>query len=138
MTSSSSAPKAPTTGHAAAPARGTWARRLVAALLIISGILTFVYAAASMYIATQVVKQKPLALAGTPAQFQLDYRDVVFPARDDHLLLRGWFIPGVLPNGQQTTQRPLIRIHGSMQNPPDPPPGPLALSTPRPPPAFAR
>jgi dienelactone hydrolase len=129
MTSSPSAPKAPTTAHAAAPARGTWARRLVAALLIISGILTFVYAAASMYIATQVVKQKPLALAGTPAQFQLDYRDVVFPARDDHLLLRGWFIPGVLPNGQQTTQRALIMIHGSMQNRTDPAAGLLALSS---------
>jgi pimeloyl-ACP methyl ester carboxylesterase len=129
MTSSPSAPKAPTTAHAAVPARGTWARRLVAALLLISGILTFVYAGASMYIATQVVKQKPLALAGTPASFQLDYRDVVFPARVDHLMIHGWFIPGVLPNGQQTTQRTLIMIHGKDQNRTDPAAGLLALSS---------
>jgi uncharacterized protein len=129
MTSSPSSPKAPHTAPAAGPARGTWARRLVAALLIVAGILSFVYAGASLYLATQVVKEKSPPFSGTPADYQLDYREVVFPARDDHLMLHGWFIPGVLPNGQQTTQRTLIMVHGSQQNRTDPAQGLLALSS---------
>ena len=107
----------------------TWARRLVAGLLIVCGLLSFAYAGASTYIATLVVQQKPLALAGTPAQYGLDYRNVEFPAAVDHLMIRGWFIPGVLPGGQQTSSRVLIMVHGAYQNRTDPAAGLLALSS---------
>jgi uncharacterized protein len=122
--SGASAPAAP----APSPS-GSTARRLVTILLIIAGVLTFVYAGASTYIATLVVQQKPLALAGTPADYGLDYRNVVFPARDDQLTIHGWLIPGVLPNGQQTTQRTIVMLHGAYQNRTDPAAGLLALSS---------
>jgi dipeptidyl aminopeptidase/acylaminoacyl peptidase len=101
----------------------------VAALLIVSGFLAFAYAAGSMYVATVLVQQTILPLDGTPARYQLDYRDIVFPARIDDLAIHGWFIPGVLPNGQQTTQRALIMIHGRNQNRTDPAAGLLALAS---------
>jgi fermentation-respiration switch protein FrsA (DUF1100 family) len=110
------------------PSSGTWARRLVAALLTIAGLLTFLYAGANTFIATLVVKQTPLALTATPAKYGLDYRDVVFPARDDQVAIHGWLIPGLLPNGQETTQRTIIMIHGSMQNRTDPAAGLLELA----------
>src|SRR5579862_272845 len=89
----------------------TWARRLMTILLIIAGLAAFLYAGATTYMATLIVQQKPLALSGSPADYQVDYRSVVFPARDDHLIIHGWFIPGVLPNGQLTAQRAIIMLH---------------------------
>ena len=106
-----------------------WARRLVAGLLAVCGILTFGYAGATTYIATLVVKQTPLALAGTPAQYGLDYRTVEFPARTDHVAIRGWFIPGRLPNGHLTDSRALIMVHGAYQNRTDPAAGLLSLAS---------
>lgn len=108
---------------------GIWARRLVALLLILSGLLTFLYAGVTTVMATLVVQEHPLALAGSPGDFGLDYRTVVFPARGDHVAIRGWFIPGVLPNGQETAQRVLIMIHGRDQNRTDPAAGLLSLSS---------
>lgn len=78
--------------------------------------------------ATLVVAQKPLPITLTPAVYQLDYREVAFPSREDHLTLRGWLIPGVLANGQQTTQRTLIMVHGAYQNRTDPGANLLELS----------
>lgn len=109
--------------------RGAWARRLVAILLTVSGLLTFLYAGVTTYMATLVVQQHRLAVTGSPADFGLDYHNVVFPARDDHLAIRGWFIPGLLPNGQETAQRVIIMIHGRDQNRTDPAAGLLALSS---------
>jgi pimeloyl-ACP methyl ester carboxylesterase len=79
--------------------------------------------------ATLIVQEHPLALTGSPADSGLDYRNVVFPARGDHVKIHGWFIPGVLPNGQQTAQRVLIMIHGKDQNRSDPAAGLLQLSS---------
>lgn len=110
-------------------ARQVWARRLVAVLLVICSLLTFAYAGITTYMATLVVQQHPLALAGTPADYRLDYRNIEFPAQIDHLAIRGWFIPGVLPNGQLTTARALIMVHGANQNRTDPAAGLLQLSS---------
>jgi len=106
-----------------------WPRRLVGVLLTIAGLVTFLYAGATTYMATLVVAQKPLALSGTPEQYQLEYQNVVFPASIDHLMIHGWFIPGVLPTGKLTTQRVLIMVHGANQNRTDPAAGLLALSS---------
>src|SRR5215469_3688849 len=93
-------------------ARQQWMRLLVALLLTICGLLTFAYAGITTYMATLLVQQHPLALAGTPADYRLDYRNVEFPARADHVAIRGWFIPGVLPSRQLTSARVLIMVHG--------------------------
>jgi uncharacterized protein len=109
--------------------RQIWMRRLVGVLLTICGLLTFAYAGITTYMATLVVQQHPLALAGTPSSYGLEYSNVQFPARIDHVTIRGWFIPGVLPNGQLTTARVLIMVHGANQNRTDPAAGLLQLSS---------
>jgi uncharacterized protein len=58
----------------------------------------------------------PLPITRTPAQFGLGYRNVTFYSRTDHVRLRGWFIPGVLPNGKLTAQRTIIMVHGTHSN----------------------
>ncbi len=91
-------------------------RILVVALLIISGLLTTTYTALSFYIATQLVYVPQKPLYSTPAAFGLKYQDVTFPSREDHIQLRGWLIPGVLPNGGLTVQRTIILVHGTRTN----------------------
>ena len=108
--------------------RGLLARRLVAALLIICAVLSFGYAGITTVMGVLVVRQTPLAVSGSPADYQLDYRNVVFPARTDHVI-HGWFIPGVLPSGHETSQRTLIMVHGANQNRTDPAAGLLKLSS---------
>jgi uncharacterized protein len=98
----------------------TLVRRLVASALLLAGLLTTVYSAASIYIAAQLVYEKPVPIKDTPAKYDLHYTSVIFPSRVDHLRLNGWFIPGVLPNGKLTTQRVIITVHGTRQNRTDP------------------
>jgi dipeptidyl aminopeptidase/acylaminoacyl peptidase len=40
------------------------------------------------------------------------YQTVSFPSRTDHLLIRGWLMPGLLPDGKPTLQRTIIVVHG--------------------------
>jgi fermentation-respiration switch protein FrsA (DUF1100 family) len=42
----------------------------------------------------------------------LVYKTVSFPSRTDHLLIRAWLMPGLLPDGKQTVQRTIIVVHG--------------------------
>ncbi len=93
-----------------------WAHRLVRALLIVSQLLTFGYMSLSIIIATQVAYTQPKPITRTPAALGLSFQDVAFPSREDHVLLRGWFIPGVLSNGQMTVQRAIIMVHGMHSN----------------------
>src|SRR5579859_2259446 len=79
-------------------------------------VLILSYVGISFFIATQLAYAQPKAITVTPAVLGLQYRDVSFPSRYDHLLLRGWFIPGVLPNGQLTTERTIIMVHGLHSN----------------------
>lgn len=111
-------------------AGGRWARRLLALLLIVTAVALFAYAGVSTYIATGLANhvQPPLAITWTPADAGLDYHEVQFPSRDDHLTIRGWLIPGMLPNGGLTVKRTIIMVHGSGQNRTDPAAGLSDLS----------
>jgi len=92
------------------------AHRLVRVFLIVSQLLTFGYISLSMIIATQVAYVQPKPITRTPAALGLSFQDVAFPSREDHVLLRGWFIPGVLSDGQMTVQRAIIMVHGMHSN----------------------
>lgn len=111
-------------------AGGRWARRGVALLLIVTAVTLFAYAGISTYIATSLANhvQPPLAIKWTPADAGLLYHNVKFPSRDDHLTIRGWLIPGVLPDGSLTVKRTIIMVHGSGQNRTDPAAGLSDLS----------
>jgi fermentation-respiration switch protein FrsA (DUF1100 family) len=91
-------------------------RRAIVVFLMLSDVLTFCYAGLSVYIATRVEYAPPLPITKTPAAFGLQYRDVTFFSREDHIRLRGWLIPGVLPNGHLTVQRTVIMVHGTRSN----------------------
>jgi fermentation-respiration switch protein FrsA (DUF1100 family) len=100
----------------------------VAWLLLVASAITFVYTSMSVIVATQLVYAPQMPITRTPAALGLSYQDVTFPSRDDHVMLRGWFIPGVLPDGQLTAQRVLIMVHEARTNRADPRAGLLDLS----------
>src|SRR5206468_7124203 len=104
-------------------------RWIVVALLIVSVIVTMAYTALSIYIATKLVYVPQKPLYATPASLGLQFKYVTFPSRVDHILLRGWFIPGVLPNGKMTTQRAIVFVHGARTNRVDKDAGLLNLSS---------
>jgi uncharacterized protein len=78
--------------------------------------LVMLYMGGLAYVASRVEFPPPLPIRQTPASFGLSYRDVTFSSRIDHVRLRGWFIPGVLPDGRLTAQRTLIMVHGTGSN----------------------
>src|SRR5215831_5581181 len=98
------------------PSAGRVATRLVAAVLILTSVITFIYIGLSVYVATQLVYEPPKPITETPAQYQLQYRDVTFPAREDGVKLKGWFVPGELSGGRLTAARTIIMVHGTRQN----------------------
>ncbi len=117
MSSQPSSSVAPTIqSQAVAAANGRNWRIFVVALLIISGLLTSAYTALSLYIATRLVYVVQKPLYSTPAAFGLKYQNITFPSREDHIQLRGWLIPGVLPGGTLTVQRTIIVVHGTRTN----------------------
>ncbi|MBF6591818.1 MAG: alpha/beta hydrolase [Ktedonobacterales bacterium] len=91
-------------------------RLLMTSFLTLAGILGLGYLSLSVVIATQLVYSAPKALTRTPAALSLTYADVTFPSRGDHIPLRGWFIPGVLPGGRLTDDRVVITLHGNGGN----------------------
>ncbi len=91
-------------------------QKFIVILLSISGILAFTYASVSIGLAMILAYRPQVPITRTPSYLGLSYRDVAFPSRGDHLLVRGWFIPGVLPNGQLTTERTIIMVHGMHTN----------------------
>lgn len=115
-------PQASTSG------RSQWPRWLITALLLVSGLLTLSYVGISSYIATKLVYEPQKALVGNPAKLGLSYANVTFPAREDGVQLKGWFIPGVLSDGRLTADRALIMVHGTRANRTDPAAGLLNLS----------
>jgi uncharacterized protein len=96
--------------------RAGWARRFVAALLVLTGVLAVAYSAVSVYAATLVVAHSRQPISRTPAALGLAFQDVSFPSRTDHIQLKGWVIPGVLPDGSLTLQRTIIVVHGNGGN----------------------
>ena len=101
-------------------------RRTIVALLMAAGTLLVGYAGASLAILQYLAFAPRMPLTATPAALGLDYRDVTFPSRSDHVSLRGWFIPGILPDGQPTARRAIIMVHGARANRADPGTGILA------------
>ena len=91
-------------------------RTLIVAFFITLEALILGYLGISFFVATQMVYAQPKAITETPAALGLNYRNVTFLSREDHLLLRGWFMPGVLPDGQLTTERTIIMAHGLHDN----------------------
>ena len=109
--------KVTVTGEVISPKRkSSRARKLIVALFISLEVLILSYIGISFFVATQMAYAQPMAITETPAVLGLNYRDVSFLSRQDHLLLRGWFMPGVLPNGQLTTERTIIMVHGMHSN----------------------
>ncbi|HEY6408001.1 MAG TPA: alpha/beta fold hydrolase [Ktedonobacteraceae bacterium] len=125
MSSQTTAPPPLATGTKP-PGRG--ARRLVFVLLIISTVIISLYLSLSLYIATQLIYAPQKPLYATPASLGLQFQNVTFPSRVDQIQLRGWFIPGVLPNGKLTTQRTIVFVHGTRTNRADKVTGLLNLS----------
>jgi fermentation-respiration switch protein FrsA (DUF1100 family) len=95
---------------------GMLGRRAVGGLLILSGLLTLGYVGVSSYIAEQLVYETPKAIGRTPASLGLRFAAVSLPSRDDHVSLKGWFIPGVLPDGRLTVDRMVVVVHGTRTN----------------------
>ena len=91
-------------------------RWIVVALLIVSVIVTTAYTALSIYIATKLVYAPQTPIYATPASLGLQFKYVTFPSRIDQVQLKGWYIPGVLPNGHLTSQRTIIMVHGTRTN----------------------
>jgi fermentation-respiration switch protein FrsA (DUF1100 family) len=115
-------------GNAAGTSGQQRARRLVAGLLIVTGLATLLYTTICLYGATQLVYAPQLPITKTPAAYGLSFQDVSFPSRIDHVQLQGWYIPGVLPDGQLTTARTIIMVHGTRRNRADSAAGLLDLS----------
>jgi fermentation-respiration switch protein FrsA (DUF1100 family) len=103
-------------------------RWIVVALLIFSVIVTTAYTALSIYIATQLVYAPQKPIYATPASLGLQFKYVTFLSRTDQVQLKGWYIPGVLPNGNLTSQRTIIMVHGDRTNRADKDAGLLNLS----------
>ncbi|HXZ04455.1 MAG TPA: alpha/beta hydrolase [Ktedonobacteraceae bacterium] len=105
------------TGEDISPRRKQFrVRKLFVALFIGLEVLMLCYMGISFFVATQMAYAQPKAITETPSSLGLNYRDVSFLSRQDHLSLRGWFMPGVLPNGRLTTERTIIMVHGLHSN----------------------
>jgi fermentation-respiration switch protein FrsA (DUF1100 family) len=97
-------------------ARTPGSQRVITGFLIISALLAFLYASGSIALALIIPYRPPKPITRTPSSLGLNYRDITFLSREDHLLLRGWFIPGILPDGRLTVERTIIQVHGANSN----------------------
>jgi uncharacterized protein len=97
-------------------ARTSRFQRIITGFLIISGILAVLYVSVSISLAIILNNRPPKPITRTPSSLGLNYRDITFLSREDHLLLRGWFIPGILPGGRLTVERTVIQVHGANNN----------------------
>jgi uncharacterized protein len=92
------------------------AQRFIVILLSISGVLALIYATVSIGLTMILIYQPQMPVTQTPSSRGLSYRSVTFLSRDDHLPLRGWFIPGILPSKHMTVERTIILVHGLHAN----------------------
>jgi uncharacterized protein len=97
-------------------ARTPRSQRIITGLLIISGLLAFLYVGVSISLSLIIAYRPPKPITKTPSSLGLNYRDVSFLSREDHLLLRGWLIPGILSDGRLTVERTIIQVHGEENN----------------------
>jgi len=75
-------------------------------------VVTTAYVVVVGYGATQLANVARLPLHTDPTHYGLQYQNVSFTSREDHVQLVGWFIPGILPDKSLTTQRTIIMVHG--------------------------
>jgi uncharacterized protein len=97
-------------------ARTPRSQRIITGFLIISALLAFLYVSASITLALVLAYRPPRPITRTPSSLGLSYREITFYSREDHLKLRGWFIPGILPDGHLTVERTIIQVHGANSN----------------------
>src|SRR5271165_5937630 len=95
---------------------GRLQRRIILSVLIFASVLSFGYAALSLVVAKELIYVPQTPLSGNPGDLGLQYQNITFPSRDDGVRIQGWFIPGVLPNGNLTAQRTIIVVHGTRTN----------------------
>ncbi len=89
-------------------------------IIVLASVLGAIYLAISLVGATLLVAQKSSSILQTPGDLGVSYTDVSFQSRVDHVQLKGWVIPGVLPDGHLTMYRTLIVCHGAYTNRTDP------------------
>jgi len=89
-------------------------RRVLLGAILALEVVMLGYAGASVMVAMALMAPNPSPgpITQTPAAWGLLYQTVSFPSRSDHLLIRGWLMPGLLPDGKQTVQRTIIVVHG--------------------------
>jgi len=89
-------------------------RRVLLGAILALEVVLLGYAGASVMAAMALMapNSSPRPMTQTPAAWGLLYQTVSFPSRSDHLLIRGWLMPGLLPEGKQTVQRTIIVVHG--------------------------
>ncbi|HEV2461959.1 MAG TPA: alpha/beta fold hydrolase [Ktedonobacterales bacterium] len=89
-------------------------RRVLLGAILALEVVLLGYAGASVLAARTLMApfSGPVAITQTPATWGLLYQTVSFPSRSDHLRIRGWLMPGLLPDGKQTLQRTIIMVHG--------------------------
>ena len=96
-------------------------RRVLLWAILALEVVMLGYAGASVMAAMALMTPyPPRPITQTPAAWGLLYQTVSFPSRSDHLLIRAWLMPGLLPDGKQTVQRTIIVVHGSPGNRSDP------------------
>lgn len=111
---------APTTATSRMPRTSTlsprqrFRRRVLLGAILALEVVLLGYAGASVLAAMALMAPNtgPGSITQTPADWGLVYQTVSFPSRSDHLRIRGWLIPGLLPDGKQTVQRTIIMVHG--------------------------
>src|SRR5258706_178634 len=89
-------------------------RRVLLGAILALEVVMLGYAGASVMAAMALMapNSSPRPITQTPAAWGLLYQTVSFPSRSDHLLIRGWLMPGLLPDGKQTVERTIIVVHG--------------------------
>jgi dipeptidyl aminopeptidase/acylaminoacyl peptidase len=89
-------------------------RRVLLGAILALEVVMLGYAGASVMAAMALMapNSSPRPITQTPAAWGLLYQTVSFPSRSDHLLIRGWLMPGLLPDGKRTVQRTIIVVHG--------------------------
>ena len=66
-------------------ARTPRSQRIITGFLIISGLLAFLYVSVSISLALIITYRPPKPITTTPSSLGLNYRDVTFLSREDHL-----------------------------------------------------
>jgi uncharacterized protein len=86
------------------PQRSCSAHILLAAKVVLL-VLGIGYLGLSAVLARQVMIPERHAIQGTPADLGLPYESVSFESADDHIPLRGWYLPA-------SGQRAVVLVHG--------------------------